>query len=62
MGLFRTSDPQRMARGLRGLLAHFEIEIAFDKETDSPQDQLETVFELLFYGLVGSGQRERDLS
>lgn len=62
MGIFRAGCPQRLARGLRGLLAHFEIEIAFDTETDARQDQLETVFELLFHGLVSSDQHERDLS
>lgn len=57
MGVFRPGNPQRLARGLRGLLAYFEVEIAFDSETESRQDQLETVFDLLFHGLVATGER-----
>jgi len=61
MGIFRPADPQRLARGLRGLLAHFEIKIAFDSGTESRQDQFDTVFDLIFHGLVGTDQREGNL-
>ena len=62
MGIFRASEPQRLARGLRGLLAHFEIEIAFDTEPDSREDQFDTVFDLLFHGLVDTDPREGNLT
>ncbi len=58
MGIFRPGNPQRLARGLRGLLAYCEVEIAFDTETTAGQDQVDDVFELLFHGLVSTDLRE----
>jgi AcrR family transcriptional regulator len=58
MGIFRPGNPQRLASGLRGLLAYFEVEIAFDTETAAGQDQIDNVFELLFHGLVSTDLRE----
>ncbi len=61
MGIFRPNDPQRMAPGLRGLLAYFEIEIAFDTESSARQDQFDAVFDLIFHGLVSPTLREGNL-
>ncbi|MEZ4386304.1 MAG: TetR family transcriptional regulator [Candidatus Krumholzibacteriia bacterium] len=58
MGVFRTGGAQRLARGLRGLLAQVELEIAFDAGSGTSGDELDTVFDLLFHGLVAPGQRE----
>jgi len=61
MGVFRPSNPQRLARALRDLLAHAEIEVAFDSDAAASQDQIDAIFELLFYGLVGTDRREGNL-
>jgi len=60
-GIFRPGDPRRLAAGLRGLLAYFEIEIAFGTESGSRREDFDTVFDLLFHGLVVADENEGKL-
>ena len=58
MGIFRPVDPQRLARALRTLLAQLEIDIAFDNGASDDNETLDTVFELMFHGLVSVEHRD----
>ena len=62
IGVFRPADPQRLARGLRTLLDQLEIEIAFDSGTGVDGGRLDTIFDLMFHGLVNAEHREGSVS
>ena len=58
MAIFRPVNPQRLARALATMLGQLEIEIAFDHEAVEAREHLDTIFELVFHGLVRDEHRE----
>ena len=58
MKIFKPIDPQRHARVLRGLFGHFQVEIAFYANSPNQQKQFDSLFDLLFHGLVDTGRPE----
>lgn len=62
LGIFRPANPQRLASALSTMLARLEIEIAFDDRASGVHEQLDTVLEVVFHGLISDGLRSGRMS
>jgi hypothetical protein len=51
-GIFRTLDPEHLAKNLQTILNRLEVPLVFEETPDKMEEEVDDLLQLLFYGIM----------